>query len=298
MTPLELVHLPALMTLTKGRADVVVGLLDGLVVLDHPDLADSRIREITSGISTKNLIRVDSSARQHGTSVAGILSAARSSVAPGICPDCTLLVCPIFSADAPDQPFPSATAQQLAAAIVTCVDAGARVLNVSAGFAQPSMNSEYELEESLDYAMQRGVIVVAAAGNQGTVGSSAITRHTGVIPVVACNDDGTPVFQSNLGRSIGRRGLGAPGKDVTTLGLGRDPITMAGTSVAAPFVAGAAALLWSLYPTAAAADIRCGIVDGPAGRRRTVTPPLLDALASYRYMATAQAMDRKLVCPP
>ena len=49
--------------------------------------------------------------------------------------------------------------------------------------------------------------MVAAAGNQGTLGSSAITRHPWVIPVVACDLRGRPMNESNLGSSIGRRGL-------------------------------------------------------------------------------------------
>jgi subtilisin family serine protease len=52
---------------------------------------------------------------------------------------------------------------------------GARVLNLSIAFAQPSSRGERELEEALDYAAQLGVIVVAASGNQGTLVSSAIT---------------------------------------------------------------------------------------------------------------------------
>jgi hypothetical protein len=42
--------------------------------------------------------------------------------------------------------------------------------------------------------------------------------------------------ESNLGGSIGRRGLGAPGDGVTSLGTGGEPLTLGGTSVAAPFV--------------------------------------------------------------
>ena len=75
----------------------------------------------------------------------------------------------------------------LAAAIIECIDAGARVINLSLALAQPSTNGEQSLEEALNQAVKRGVIVVAAAGNQGTLGSSAITRHPWVIPVVACD---------------------------------------------------------------------------------------------------------------
>src|SRR5438128_7013648 len=94
---------------------------------------------------------------------------------------------------------------------------------------------------ALDHALQRGVLIVVAAGNQGTLGSSVITRHPWVIPVVAYDLRGRPMDQSNLGNSIGRRGLGAPGNAVTSLGAQGPPLTFAGTSAATPFVTGAIA---------------------------------------------------------
>jgi subtilisin family serine protease len=63
--------------------------------------------------------------------------------------------------------MPSATPQELASAIVETIDAGVRILNLSAALAQPSFKGEGELQSALDYAAQRAVIVVAAAGNQG-----------------------------------------------------------------------------------------------------------------------------------
>ena len=81
--------------------------------------------------------------------------------------------------------MPSATPQELAAAIIECIDAGARVISLSLALSQPSCKGERELEEAFNQTARRGVIVVAAAGNHGSVGSSAITRHPWVIPVVA-----------------------------------------------------------------------------------------------------------------
>jgi subtilisin family serine protease len=81
---------------------------------------------------------------------------------------------------------PCASPQELVAAIFQCIDAGARVINLSLALAEPSAKREPFLEEALNQAARRSVIVVAAAGNQGTLGSSAITRHPWVIPVIAC----------------------------------------------------------------------------------------------------------------
>jgi subtilisin family serine protease len=286
MNPLDLVKLTALMELTSGRPEIAIGLLDGPVALDHPDLASENIHEIPGALPGKCTL-ASSTACRHGTFVAGILSAKRDSPAPAICPNCTLLVRPIFAqTTSRGETLPSATPQELAAAIIECINAGALVVNLSAAFAQPSIKGERELEEALDYALKRGVLVVAAAGNQSTLGSSAITRHTWVVPVVACDSQGRPLNLSNLGSSVGRRGLSAPGDDVTSLTTGDEPLASGGTSVAAPFVTSAIALLWSEFPDASAADVKLAITEASVPRRRSVFPPLLDAWAAYQAMMT------------
>jgi len=161
------------------------------------------------------------------------------------------------------------------------------VINLSLALAQPSAKGEQALEQALNEAVRRGVIVVAAAGNQGTLGSSAITRHPWVIPVVACNLQGRPMNESNLGSSIGRRGLSAPGDGVTSLSAQGQPRTLGGTSVAVPFVTGAIALLWSEFPAASAAQIKLAVTQAYKPRRAAVVPPLLDAWAAYQILLTA-----------
>jgi len=185
--------------------------------------------------------------------------------------------------------MPSATPQELAAAIIECIDAGARVINLSLALAHPSTKGEQALEEALNQAVRRGVIVVAAAGNQGTLGSSAITRHPWVIPVVACDVRGRPMNDSNLGSSIGRQGLTAPGDAITSLSAEGQPLMLGGTSVAVPFVTGAIALLWSEFPAATAAQIKLAISQPSAPRRTSVVPPLLDAATAYQSLLTANA---------
>jgi subtilisin family serine protease len=182
--------------------------------------------------------------------------------------------------------MPSTTPEELAAAMIECIEAGARVLNLSAALSQASPKGERKLQEALDHALDRGVIAVAAAGNQGTIGGSAITRHPAVIPVVASHRRGGPLDESNLGNSIGRRGLSAPGEDITSLGASGQPLTFRGTSAATPFVTGTVALLWSEFPTATATLVRIAITNASATPRRTVVPPLLDAWAAYQFMKT------------
>src|SRR5262249_53545004 len=114
--------------------------------------------------------------------------------------------------------------------------------------------------------------------------SSVITRHPWVIPVVAYDLQGRPMDQSNLGHSIGRRGLGAPGNAITSLGAQGPPLTFAGTSAATPFVTGTIALLWSEFPAATAAEVRGAVTHASASRRPTVVPPLLDAWSAYHML--------------
>ena len=66
--------------------------------------------------------------------------------------------------------MPMAAPSELAAAIIDCIEAGARLINSSLGLTRFFTQSEQALEEALNRAAKRTVIVVAAAGNQGTVG--------------------------------------------------------------------------------------------------------------------------------
>lgn len=197
MNPLDLVKLTALMGTTSGVPEVKIGLVDGPVATQHPDLAGESLREIP-GHNGASCARADSAACVHGTFVAGILAAKRNSPAPAICPGCTLIIRPIFAeTTSAREQMPSATQQELAAAVVECVEAGARVVNLSLALAQPSAKGEQALMDALNLAARRGAIVVAAAGNQGDVGSSAITRHPWVIPVTACDLRGRPMKELN-----------------------------------------------------------------------------------------------------
>jgi subtilisin family serine protease len=287
MNALELVKLTPLMERTSGRPEIVIALIDGPVLMDRPDRWGSNVRQLGSGLSA-TCTQPTSGACMHGTFVAAMLSARRGSAAPAICPDCSLLVRPIFAeTNAGNGVMPSATPEELAAAIVEAVEAGARVINLSAALAQPSTRGERSLKEALDSAMARGVIVVAAAGNQGMLGSSAITRHPWVIPVAGCDPRGRPTGESNFGSSTGRRGLSAPAENITSIGTDGQPTSFGGTSAAAPFVTGTVALLWSEFPAASASAVKHALLGTGGARRDSVVPPLLDASAAYRAMAAA-----------
>ena len=280
---LDAVNLAALMEQSAGQPKVVVGLIDGSVAVTHRDLATESIR-ILPQASDRAPEHASAAALRHGTFVAGILAAKRGSAAPAICPGCTLVVRPIFlQPSTANASTPSASPEELVEAIIDCAEAGVRILNLSLSLATMSPNQEPHLVQALDHAAAHGTLVVAAAGNQGTVGGSAITRHPWVIPVVACDWAGRPLAVSNLGASIARRGLMAPGDAITSLGSSGQPLTGGGTSAATPFVTGTLALLLSIFPDANVAEAKSATTRADV-RRAAIVPPVLDAWSAYQTM--------------
>jgi subtilisin family serine protease len=165
-SPLDLVKLTPLMHRSSGAPDIMIGLIDGPVALEHTDLNAQNIRVI-SHQGSGNCSNVSSVACVHGTFVAGILAAKRGSTGLAICPGCTLLVRSIFAETSlTEEPVPSATPAELADAIWDLVEAGAHIINLSLALVQ-SARGGIELGQALDLAARKGVIVVASAGNQG-----------------------------------------------------------------------------------------------------------------------------------
>jgi subtilisin family serine protease len=276
------VRLTRLMERTEGRADVLVALIDGPIA--------SGIAAISVEVPglRKALCTIPSSRScEHGTFVAAMLAAPRGSNAPAICPGCTLLVRSIFveEVSSSGNRMPSTNPEELADAITASINAGARVINLSVAVLTPSGRGEREIQFALDEAVHRNVVIVAAAGNQGVVGSSIITRHPWVIPVVGLSRSNSPQATSNLGASIGRRGLAAPGAGITSLRPDGSPNLLEGTSVAAPFVTGAIALLWSERPKSTATEIKRAVMQAHSSHRKSIVPPLLDAEMAYQSLA-------------
>jgi subtilisin family serine protease len=285
MNALERVRLTPLMERTSGRPEIVIALIDGPVLMQNAALWSKNVRQVDSKLPA-TCRRASSAACMHGTFVASILAAKRGSGAPAICPDCTLLVRPIFSESDPHNgQMPSAAPDELAEAIVDAVKGGASVLNLSVSLAESSAPGNRQLEQALNYAAARDVLIVVAAGNQGMIGGSVLTSHPWTIPVIACDDSGRPLASSSLSASTGQRGLSAPGENVPVIGSNAAISRISGTSAAAPFVAGTAALLRSAFSRATAAAIKVALTDKRMGQRRRLIPPLLDAWAAYQVLA-------------
>lgn len=294
---LELINAHSLIARTQGSSNVVVGILDGPVQLNNPLLATS-IREVASGRGS--CVKVEGAACAHGTFIAGVLAAKRESPAPAICPGCTFFVRPIFT-DGDTSRIPSTSVGELTKAIYEAVDAGVHIINLSVGLGALSVGTDVNLQEAMNYAANRQVLIVAAAGNQASIGGTALTRHPWVIPVVACDRNRAPLAVSNLGRSVGLHGITAPGDGVTSLGVNGGLERLSGTSVAAPFITGVLALLRSEFPRATAVQLKAAILNNTERRRTCVVPPLLDVGEAYqRLQVTAgriKPMVGKLVYP-
>ena len=287
MDPLNQTGLQSLMNISSGDANIVIGIIDGPIDLNHPALEDSNIKTVRDSqvVACKN---ASSIACSHGTFIAGILCARRGLPAPAICPNCKIIFNPIFKEETDYTNnknmmiVPSITPEELANAIIETIDAGARIINLSLGLSSSSLTTYGKLQQAYDYALYRAVIIVVAAGNYGYIGNISLINHNWLIPVAACNEDGRFDRSSNFGPSIGNRGVMAPGINIKSTFPGGKYTHMSGTSVAAPFVTGSIALLWSIFPYASPSAIMYSITLGTSfKRRRSIVPPLLDIGAAW-----------------
>jgi len=156
MEPLALVKLTELMDRTSGRPDVRVGLIDGPVQAHHPELEGARVERPSDGGAA--CTASNGFACLHGTFITGILVARRGSTAPGICPECTVVLRPIFGRS-PQGPghTPTATPSELATAILECLDAGVRLINLSLALTTRTSSGDRALEDALTRAAGLGV---------------------------------------------------------------------------------------------------------------------------------------------
>jgi hypothetical protein len=274
---------------TSGSRTVRVAVLDGPVDLSHPAFADIALAGAGSSPQCK---APGSVGCEHGTAVLGVLAAARGSRVPGLCPGCTFLIAPFFGEAERSGPVPIA---ELAHAVRRAVTAGADILNLSVGMSDRARRLEGlgALHDAYDFARQCGTLIVAAAGNFGHVGHTPLIDHPWVIPVAAAGPSGGLHARSNAGQRVGRQGLLAPGSTLST-SSGARYAPFSGTSAAAPFVAGAAALLLSLFPGAPRPLIRFALLRSTHGRRSIIPPPL-DGAAALQFLRkqTLEASSRR-----
>lgn len=254
--------------ITKGSSDVVIAIIDTGIDIDHPDLAgniyinqdeipNNGVDDDKDGLidnykgwdligSTLALVKEDNDpnikegGNEHGTHVAGIVGAIMNNNLgiAGIAPQCKLM---IFKAS---DDTSSETIARGYEAIKYAADQGADIINVSWG-RSTNLHSKFE-QEIIDYATQKGCLVVTSAGNNNSEDLlQAPSVYQFVLSVASVGTQDTKAPISNYGINTD---LSAPGEQVmSTVANGRFS-TKKGTSMSSAVVAGAAALVKSRFP--------------------------------------------------
>jgi subtilisin family serine protease len=286
---------------TKG-AGLTVAVVDSGADLGHPDLApnlwtnpgevpgngvDDDGNGYVDDVHGYDFVEGDGTpqdANGHGTHVAGIVGARGGNGigGAGVAWNVKLMIVRVLDAAA------QGTTTDVARGIRYAVDNGARIVNLS--LAGPS--STPDLEDAVQYAQARGVLIVAAAGNDGADLASAPTYPAAygeddVLGVAATRRDGGLSDVSDYGPGAD---LAAPGEEILSTALGGGYEWRTGTSMAAPAVTGALVLLAAARPDLDAAGLRYALLAGTrTGSGLPVATGALDIGASLRSVIPASA---------
>ena len=243
---------------------IVVAVVDTGVNYNHPDLAPNIWINPSAtghihGYSAVAGLDPGDDRRGHGTPVAGVIGAVGNNGigVAGVCWRASIMVVKTDNANN------ELLLTNLAKSILWAVENGARIINASWTFPSDSVT----LRTTIDYALSKEVLVVAAAGNgRHNLDTDpvypAAYDHPNIIAVAGYNSEVSLNNQSNHG--VKTVHLAAPWSAFSASRNGGYNNSFSGTSIAAPHVAGAAALLWAAKPEASMAEIRQAILDGVA----------------------------------
>jgi subtilisin family serine protease len=255
---------------STGSSQVVVGILDTGIDPGQPDLRG----KLVGGYDYVNNDQDPSDDNGHGTAVAGVVAASTDNGigVAGYCWACRLMPVKVLGADG------TGFASGLAQGIIWATDHGARVINASLG----SPANDLTLADAAEYAWLHGVLVVAAAGNEGSPSPDYPAVLPNVLSVSASDQNDRLYGFSNSGARVA-----APGENSTT-GLGGTYVSFLGTSSAAPVVSGIAALAFSLVPSATPAQVEQAI-EASAVPIPGVASGRVDAYATLHTLAPGLA---------
>ncbi|MGW0333730.1 type VII secretion-associated serine protease mycosin [Streptomyces sp. NPDC003011] len=244
---------------TKG-AGVTVAVLDTGVEADHPDL-------VGNVLPGKDMIGFgaedgDAAWAHHGTSMAGIIAGhghgtGNADGVMGIAPEAKILPIRVILED--DDPARakarSTRGNALADGIRWAADQGADVINLSLGDDSASAHPEPAEDEAVQYALKKGSVVVASAGNGGEKGDhiSYPAAYPGVIAATAVDKFGT---RASFSTRRWYATVSAPGVDVVIADPDHRYYEGWGTSAASAFVSGAVALIRAAHPGLTPAQIK------------------------------------------
>jgi subtilisin family serine protease len=218
---------PAAWDITTGSPSVVIAVVDGGAWGGHPDLSG----KVLTGYNTFTGTSDASDDNGHGTWVTGVAAAATNN---GVGMAGMSWLSPVIPVKVCDSTG-SCPYSNVAKGMTWAADHGANVINMSLGGAGSCPSS---LQSAVDYAWNKGLVIVAAAGNEGApVDTPANCNHT--IAVGATDSTDSRTTWSNYGSTLD---LVAPGTSLCP-SLSGGYAWGSGTSFSAPFVSGAAALL-------------------------------------------------------
>jgi len=282
---------------TTGNRKVCVAVIDTGIDYFHPDLRANvwiNSREIPGNgrdddgngfvddLHGYDFVSHDSDPMDdhfHGTHVSGIIGAVGNNGIgiSGVCWEASLMAVKAFDETGTGD---VATAIE---AIDYARKNGAQIINASWGLSEKSQ----ALADIIQEARDAGVLFVAAAGNGHTSTLESPASISGVIAVAALDALNERAFFSNFGPDVA---VAAPGQDVYSTTLNAAYETRSGTSMAAPYVSGVAALILSLHPEFSRADIEIIL-------KNSVDPVISDRPIGGRINA-AQAVAGNPTTPP
>jgi subtilisin len=219
--------IPELWQHATGKG-IKVAVLDTGCAMLHPDLKEQICAHKDF---TKSPVGPGDS-NGHGTHCCGVIAAKKNGVGiVGVAPDACLIVGKVLSDSG------GGSTKNIVAGIKWAVSQKADIISMS--FGSPS--SCPDIEAALKYAASKGVILIAAAGNEGpdpeTVGYPA--RYETVLSVAAVDSNNRIAKFSSRGPQVD---VAAPGVDILSAYPPKNYAKLSGTSMATPFVAGVAAL--------------------------------------------------------
>ena len=215
---------------STGKASTVIAIVDTGVDLKHPDLKN----KIVSGYNYVEDNNKPQDDEGHGTHCAGIAAASANNGEgiAGVCPNCSIM--PVRGLGGDGQ----GTITTVANGIIYAADHGAKVISMS--FGSPSYSTT--LKNAIDYAVSKGVVLVAAAGNDGVTTPFYPAYLEPVIAVGSSTEfEDKRSYFSNYGDWVE---VAAPGSNILSTVPGGYGYKQ-GTSMAAPFVSGLAGLMVS-----------------------------------------------------